>query len=252
MQASDMKNKAALVTGAADFLGRATALRLARAGAHLCLVDAASDDLEETARLAGDLGVQAVVEAVDIGARESCVTAVNHAVQRFGRLDALCNIDNVFRPSRTLTATQLDWERTLAINLSAPFYLMQAALPHLISAGGAIVNVLSPVAVGAHPLTAAYTASKAGLAQLTRSMAKEFLADNVRINAVLFGGTAMGNRAAAGVPPDLDPKLFQKSPSTRPAIPIEAVADAIAFLASDAAAGFYGSIVSLDNGISLG
>jgi NAD(P)-dependent dehydrogenase (short-subunit alcohol dehydrogenase family) len=252
MQASDMKNKAVLVTGAADYLGRATAIRLAQAGANVCLVDDANENLEETAQLARNLGVQAFIEVVDIGTREACIAVVSRAAQRFGRLDALCNIDNVFRPSRSVTATQLDWERTLAINLSAPFYLIQAALPHLIEVGGSVVNVLSPVAVGAHPLTAAYTASKAGLAQLTKSLAKEFVADNVRINAVLFGGTAMGRRATAGVPADLDPKLFQKSPTTRPAIPIEAVADAIAFLASDAAAGFHGSIVSLDNGISLG
>jgi NAD(P)-dependent dehydrogenase (short-subunit alcohol dehydrogenase family) len=252
VQAGNMDTKAALITGAADYLGRATAIRLAQAGANMCLVDGPGDGLEETASLARELGVQALTIPVDIGTREACVAAVADAVERFGRLDVLCNIDNVFRPSRSLSATQLDWERTLAINLSAPFYLIQAALPHLIKVGGAVINVLSPVAVSVHPLTAAYTASKAGLAQLTRSLAKEFISDNVRINAVLFGGAPMGRRASAGIPADLDPKLFQKSPSARSPIAIESVADAIAFLASDAAAGFHGSVVSLDNGISLG
>jgi NAD(P)-dependent dehydrogenase (short-subunit alcohol dehydrogenase family) len=247
-----MNTKVALITGAADYLGRATALRLAQAGANVCLVDPASQELEETAGMARNLGVQALTIAVDIGTREGCVAAVDHAVRQFGRLDALCNIDNVFRPSSSLSATQVDWERTLAINLSAPFYLMQAALPHLIKASGAVVSVLSPVAVSVHPLTAAYTASKAGLAQLTRLLAKEFIAEKVRINAVLFGGAAMGKRATSGIPADLDPKLFQKSPVARSPVEVDSVADAIAFLASDAAAGFHGSIVSLDNGISLG
>jgi NAD(P)-dependent dehydrogenase (short-subunit alcohol dehydrogenase family) len=129
---------------------------------------------------------------------------------------------------------------------------MQAALPHLISAGGAVVSVLSPVAVLAHPYTAAYTASKAGLAQMTKALAAEFFGENVRINAVAFGGANMGKRAAAGLSPDLDPRLFQKFSSVRSRIELNEIADVIAFLVSDAARGFHGSCVTIDNGISLG
>ena len=252
MKPSDMSGKAGIVTAAGFYLGRATALSLARAGADVCLIDTNQEGVEETAAMVRKLGRRAHVVDMDIGERQSCIDAVEEAIEAFGRLDALCNVANVFRPSHSTKTPQDDWERTIAINLSAPFYLIQAALPHLLKTEGAAVSVLSCVAVLAHPYTAAYTASKAGLAQLTKSLALEFIGDKVRINSVSFGGAALSPTSAATFPEDLDPKLFQKFSTVRPRIEVEEVAEVIAFMVSDAARGFHGTCVTLDNGVSLG
>jgi NAD(P)-dependent dehydrogenase (short-subunit alcohol dehydrogenase family) len=252
MQASEMKGKAAMVTGAAEYLGRATALRLAKAGADVCLVDTDLSGLEETARTVRGLGVKAEIQAAAITARRSCFDVVERAVDAFGRLDAVCNVANAFRPSRSIEASQDDWELSLAINLSAPFYLTQAALPQLLKTEGAVVTVISGVAVLAEPYTAAYTASKAGVTQMMKSLAKEFIGEKVRINLVSFGGAAMNPAAKQSIPSNLDPKLFQRFSPVRPRIEIEKVADVVAFLVSDAASGFHGTCVTLDNGVSLG
>src|SRR5580658_8093730 len=113
MQPGNMQGKVALVTGASDFVGRATALRLARAGASICLVDGLSDELEDAAAAVRSMGAEANVFAADIAQRESCIEAVNTAVAAFGKLDALCNVATIFRPSRSINATQSDWERSL-------------------------------------------------------------------------------------------------------------------------------------------
>lgn len=252
MQPSDMTGKVSLVTAAAEYLGQATALRLARAGADVCIVDTALDRLNDTAEAVRALGVRALPIAADLAERASCFEAVEKAAQTFGRLDALCNVANVFSPSPSLETAQQDWERTIAINLSAPFYLTQAALPHLLKSEGAVVSVLSCVTALANPYVAAYTASKAGLAQMMKSLAKEFIDEKVRINTVSFGGAALSPTSAANFPANMDPKVFHRFSSVRPRLVVEKVAEIIAFMVSDAASGFHGSCVTIDNGVSLG
>jgi NAD(P)-dependent dehydrogenase (short-subunit alcohol dehydrogenase family) len=153
--ASDMSGKAALVTGAAGGLGRATALRLARAGADVCLVDIDPAGLDEAAREIAALGVRALARPADLSVRETCPAAVAAAVEAFGRLDALCNVAAVYMPRHTTEMSPADFEKILAVNLSAPFYLIQAAIPHLLEADGAIVNVTSCAAHTAQAYMAA-------------------------------------------------------------------------------------------------
>lgn len=142
--AIDMAGKAALVTGAASGLGRATALRLGEAGADLCLVDVNAGGLEETAGLlpAGNV----LLHTANLADPDACKGAVAAAVERFGRLDALCNVAGIFKFSHAHEMTRADYERTIAINLSAPFFLSQAAIPHLLEVNGAIVNCASSAA----------------------------------------------------------------------------------------------------------
>jgi NAD(P)-dependent dehydrogenase (short-subunit alcohol dehydrogenase family) len=169
MRASDMSGKAALVTGASGDLGKAIARALAGAGASVCLVDPDGVSLEA---LAAELGGNAPIHATEVRGQENCRAAVAAAVAAFGRLDALINVANVFAPAQSGEMAEADWEATLAVNLSAPFYLFQAALPHLLAANGAMVSVGSCAAFMASPFTAAYTASKAGLAQMTKALAR--------------------------------------------------------------------------------
>jgi NAD(P)-dependent dehydrogenase (short-subunit alcohol dehydrogenase family) len=247
MRASDMTGKAALVTGATGDLGAAIARELACAGASVCLVDPDSHALDA---LAADLGGMVAIHATEVRGRANCRAAVDTAVAAFGRLDALVNVANVFAPAQSGEMAEADWEATLAVNLSAPFFLFQAALPHLLAANGAMVSVGSCAAFMASPFTAAYTASKAGLAQMTRALAKEFIEQPVRINYLAPGSKSVSSGNAAKIPDNVDMRRVQKL--SRDLIEVTEVAKVAAFLASDASAGFHGACITMDNGLSLG
>jgi NAD(P)-dependent dehydrogenase (short-subunit alcohol dehydrogenase family) len=249
---SDMKGKAALVTGAAAGLGRATALILARAGADCCLVDVNAAGLDETAAAVRALGVKALVQAADLSAMDACRPAVEAAVTAFGRLDALCNVAGVFIPAHTTEMSAADFEKTLAVNLSAPFFLMQAAIPHLLEANGAIVNVTSCAAFNGQAYTAAYCATKAGLTHMTKALAMEYMHKPIRINAVAPGGmmTALAGNMLKLQDPDVS--LLMRYAPLRGVVEIDDVAEMVAFLASDAARGYHGACISVDQGITAG
>src|ERR1700737_2247796 len=131
-KASDMKGRAAWVTGAASGLGRATAFALGRAGADVCAVDVNAAGLEETGAQLRALGVRALVHATDLSMRDNCVGAVAAAVAQFGRLDALCNVAGIIVMCNAHEMRAVDYEKTISVNLSAPFYLMQAGFPTLL------------------------------------------------------------------------------------------------------------------------
>lgn len=249
---ADMKDKAALITGAASGLGRATALALAKAGANLCLVDLNAEGLSETAAQVSALGVRAHVHQTDLSKTDNCKAAIAAAVDAFGRLDALCNVAGVIKLSHTPDMPAADWELTLAVNLSAPFFLSQAAIPHLLVANGAIVNVTSSAAFIGEAYLAAYCATKAGLTHMTKALAMEYMNKPIRINTVAPGGmmTSMGN--SLQMPEGIDFELLGRFKPLRGMVEVDDVADMIAFLASDAACGYHGACISIDHGITAG
>lgn len=252
MQPSDMKGKVALVTGAARGLGRATALRLARAGADLALVDRDEAPLAETALLAEAQGVRALALPLDLAEGSHCSLAVARTLETFGRLDALCNVAAVLGAGRTEELDDETIDRVLAVNLAAPLKLIRSAMPHLIRAGGAVVNVTSCAAFQGQAYLAAYSAAKAGLTHLTRSLAMEYIKTPVRINAVAPGGMRTALAAGFAELRDPDPELLGRIQPLRGVVEVEAVAEVVAFLASDAARGFHGACINLDNGVTAG
>jgi meso-butanediol dehydrogenase / (S,S)-butanediol dehydrogenase / diacetyl reductase len=247
-----MTGKAAVVTGAAAGLGRASALRLARAGADVCLVDIDAGGLETAGNEVRSLGVQAVTYPADLGRPDNCRESVAAAVRAFGRLDALCNVAAVFTPCHAAGMSTADWDRTLAVNLSAPFHLIQAAIPHLLVTRGAVVNVTSCAAHIGQAYTAAYCATKAGLTHLTKALAMEYMHKSIRFNAVAPGGMMTALAAGFRNLQDADPSLLKRYSPLRGLVEIEDVAEMVAFLASDAARGYHGACISVDNGITAG
>jgi NAD(P)-dependent dehydrogenase (short-subunit alcohol dehydrogenase family) len=250
--ASNMDGKAALVTGAASGLGRATALALARAGADVCIVDVNEGGLHDTATQLRALGRKALIHAADLSRHANCHAAVDAAINSFGRLDALCNVAGIIVMCNAHEMSPADWERTLAVNLSAPFYLSQAAIPHLLKVSGAIVNVTSSAAFVGEAYAAAYCASKAGLTHMTKAMAMEYTHKPIRINAVAPGGMATNIAANLKMPPDVDYALIKRYSGLRGLVEVNDVAEMIAFLASDAARGYHGACISIDRGITAG
>lgn len=252
MKASDMKGKAALVTGAASGLGKGAALALARAGADVCLIDLNAGGLEETAAAVRALGVKAHVHAADLSKADACREAVAAATKAFGRLDALCNIAGIIVFANAHEMAQADWEKTISVNLSAPFYLIQAAIPHLLEANGAVVNVTSSGGIVGEAYLGAYCAAKAGLAHLTKALAMEYVNKPIRFNAVAPGGMMTNIGANLKMPADVNYDLIKRYSGLRGLVEVDDVAELIAFLASDAARGYHGSIISIDKGITAG
>jgi len=248
-----MQGKAALVTGAASGLGRATAIVLARAGADVCLVDVNPAGLQDTAREVEALGVRCAVQSADLAVAENCGAVVAAAVAAFGKLNALCNVAGVIYFNHSTAMPRADWDKTLAVNLSAPFFLSQAAIPHLLEQDGAIVNVSSSATHIGEAYAAAYCASKAGLTHLTKAMAMEYMHKPIRINAIAPGGMITNIVASmSNLPQDLDFSLMARFKPLRGTVEVDDVAQLIAFLASDAARGYHGACIAIDKGITAG
>ena len=252
MQISNMKGKAALVTGAASGLGRATAIKLAGAGANVCLVDLNATGLQETAGMLAASGVDALVHACDLSEPDNCAGAVAAAVARFGRLDALCNIAGIIFLANSHEMPAEQWHKTLAGNLPPPFFLSRAAIPHLLAANGAILKVTSSTAFIGEAYAAAYCATKAGLVNLTKAMAMEYMKQPIRINAVAPGGMITNIAVNFRPPEGCDIELLKRYAGLRGVVEVDDVADLVAYLACDAARGYHGACLSIDAGITAG
>lgn len=246
---TDMTGKAALITGAASGLGRETALKLAAAGASVCIVDVNADGLAETAgMIPGDV----LVEVANLADPAACKAVVEAAVARFGRLDALCNVAGLIYLANSPDMPLDQYQRTIDVNLNAPFHLSKAAIPHLLESGGAIVNVASSAAFIGEAYAAAYCASKWGILGMTKAMAMEFSKKNIRINAVAPGGM-MTNIAANFVPPEgCDFELIKRFSGLRGTVEVSDVADMILLLSSPAGRGYHGACINIDAGITAG
>ncbi len=249
---SDMTGKAALVTGAGGGIGQGTAIALAQAGADVSIVDVKADGLAETARQIEALGRAAHVQIIDLIEPENCRAAVEAAVAQFGRLDALCNVAGVLKLAHAHEMPADDWNMVLAVNLSAPFFLCQAAIPHLLKVDGAIVNVSSLAAHIGEAYSAAYCASKGGLSQLTKALAMEYMHTGIRINAISPGGLATPIGASFVPPEGADMSLLGRIRPLRGLIEVADMANMIAYLASPAAVGFHGADINMDRGITAG
>jgi NAD(P)-dependent dehydrogenase (short-subunit alcohol dehydrogenase family) len=250
--ASNMTDETALVTGAASGLGRATALALARAGANVCIVDVNAAGLEETAQQVRAIGRTALVHTTDLSVAENCEAAVAGALASFGCLDALCNVAGMIIFTNSTQMAAKDWDKTLAVNLSAPFHLSKAAIPHLLERDGAIVNVTSSAAFIGEAYAAAYCATKAGLNAMTKAMAMEYMHQPIRINAIAPGGMKTNIAANLRMPQGADLGLIKRFSGMRGLVEVDDVAEMIAYLASDAGRGFHGTCVTMDRGITAG
>lgn len=241
-----------MVTGAASGLGRAVALKLARQGIDLYLVDIDRDGLALTVGESVGHGVKAIGHAADLSVPDDCALAIDAAVAAFGRLDILCNVAAVMFAGHSTQMPVDAFQRTLAVNLAAPFHTMQAAIPHLLETGGAIVNVASAMGITAQAYNAAYCATKAGLIQMTKALAMEFMHSPIRINAVAPGGMMTPLIRCMLTLEDTDPSLLARTSPLRGVLEPDEIADTVVFLASDAARGYHGSCLVIDNGMCAG
>jgi NAD(P)-dependent dehydrogenase (short-subunit alcohol dehydrogenase family) len=249
MNGTDFSGKSVLVTGAASGLGKATALAFAEAHAAICMVDLNEVGLKTTLGEVEAKGARGTIFTADISDPANCPKAVAAAVTAFGRLDALCNVAGIVEFAHFKDITPERWNRMLAVNLTGPVFLCQAAIPHLIESHGAIVNVSSAAAFRGQPYVIHYNASKAALVSLTKSLATEYVKQPIRINAVAPGSMITG-MVNTKVPPDVDPQLMGKLGAIRPPAQPEEMTDLILYLASDRASAVHGATFSIDCGMT--
>ena len=240
--------KVAFVTGAAAGIGRATALRLAREGASVFIVDVAAEGLEETAKLCEEAGAKVVFSRCDVTNEEEIRANVAACIERFGRLDTLCNIAGILLLDHFENITPDQFRRVLEVNLIGTFVLSQVALPHLIESKGSIVNTSSTSALAGMPYGAAYGTSKGGVSALTRSLAVEFGGRGVRCNAVNPGSILTAMAGPDVIPGDADMRLVARATPLDRARGPEVVAAAIAMLASEDGIHINGEEIRVDGG----
>jgi meso-butanediol dehydrogenase / (S,S)-butanediol dehydrogenase / diacetyl reductase len=245
---SALNGKVALITGTSAGLGAATARLFAERGASVFGI---ARDAARMAEVFADVpGGQCA--SVDITSPVACKQAVADCVTAFGRLDVLVNVAGFHQMRHTPTMSDEDWEHDLAVNLNGPFYLCRAALPHLLEAGGNIVNVASIAGVEGEVYSAGYCAAKHGLVGLTRALAVEFTKDTLRVNVVCPGGMPTAQATEFQAPENADWDLIMRIASPRGFMETADVAKAIAFLASDDAAAIHGAVYRVDNGKGAG
>ena len=246
--AGRVKDKVTLITGGGSGIGRATALLFAKEGAKLVLADYNVDGGERTLRAIKEAGGNGIFQAADVSNPNEVEALVNKVVETYGRLDCAFNnagIEGEFSPTDECTIE--NWQRVIDINLSGVFYCMKYEIPQMLkSGGGSIVNTSSVAGLAGIANTSAYTASKHGVAGLTKSAALEFANKGIRVNAVCPGFIRTPMVARVLDRGSFDEKaVIQAHPINRLGIP-EEIAEAVLWLASDASSFVTGLPMAVD------
>jgi NAD(P)-dependent dehydrogenase (short-subunit alcohol dehydrogenase family) len=246
-----LRDKICIITGGASGIGKAACVMFAREGATVIVADKSLKPAAEVASLAGNGAVAMEMDAAD---SKSVQRTTRQTVERFGRIDVLVNNAGYGIPGNVVQTDEDDWDRLMAVNVNGVFFGCKYAIPVMQrQGGGAIVNTASIVATVGIRDRAAYCASKGAVAALTRAMALDHVADNIRINAIAPGTIdspyfqdmfAKSPRAA-----ELRRELEARQAMNRLGKP-EEIAAGMLFLASDEASFMTGSILTIDGGMT--
>lgn len=258
---SEFNGKVVIVTGGAQGIGRGISLAFAEQGANVLCADVAEAAGKAIEAESGSLAGQIVFQQGDVSESEACREIVQAAVDRWGRVDVLCNNAGIqpastYRPAHELPEEA--WDRIIDVNLKSVFLMCKNVLPHMMQQGGGVViNTASVQGLQSAPGVSAYAASKGGILSLTRNLALDYAAHNIRVLAVnpgtvdtpLVAAAAEAELAAGGVSEaEMRTAWAQAHPLGRIGQPRD-IADVVLFLASDKASFMTGSYVNVDGGM---
>lgn len=245
-------DKVAFITGAASGIGRETAIRFAQEGARLILCDIDNTGLQKTTEDCLVYGGEALAQYCDVSDYESCHAAIEACIANHGQLDIVCNIAGIAKLQHFTDISPAQWQKMLGINLSSVFYLSQLAMPHLIKTKGNIVNMASSAGLVGQAYTSAYCATKAAVVNLSKSLAIEYSAQSVRVNAICPGNVTTPLSTNMSFPDNLDKRLLSKMFPLLSAAQAHEIAAAVAYLASDEARFITGAALPIDGGQTAG
>jgi NAD(P)-dependent dehydrogenase (short-subunit alcohol dehydrogenase family) len=250
VRAFELSGKKALVTGASRGIGRAIALAYAEAGADVALVSRSADSLAQVAKEIDDLGRRAVVIPADLTDREAAARSVEQAIDALGHLDIVVNNaggSNFMVPFADLRLA--GWDKLMRLNLDTAMAICHAVAPHLLERGaGSVINVASVAALGA-PMLAPYAAAKGAVVALTKSLAVEWAARGVRVNALCPGWTATDMNRDLWGNEEISGAMMATVPMGRWGTAEEMAPPAV-FLASPASAYMTGQVLFIDGGVT--
>jgi 3-oxoacyl-[acyl-carrier protein] reductase len=245
--AAGLADRVALVTGAAQGIGLSIARQLAACGAIVVLGDV---DADKTQAAAKSVGGRALGVGMNVTRGAEVSAAIERVMAEFGRLDILVNNAGITRDGLLIRMKEEDWDRVLDVNLKGTFHCTKAALGVMVKQRrGRVISIASIVGVMGNAGQANYAASKAAIIGLTKSIAREYANRGITANAVAPGfiKTAMTDQ----LPEDVQTKLREQIPLGRLGAP-EDIAQAVAFLASDAAAYVTGQVLHVNGGMWMG
>ena len=250
------KNKVVVVTGASRGIGQAIAVGFGREGAQV--VGVARSDLTETGQEVKAAGGSFVAVNADLssGTQAEAKSLVAQILTQTGRIDALVNNAGIIRRAPAVDFSEADWNEVLCVNLTAPFFLMQAVTKWWLDAGRAkaaadarlkLINIASLLSFQGGILVPAYTASKHGIAGVTKALANEWAKERINVNAIAPGYIATDNTAAIRADVQRNQSILERIPENRWGQP-EDIAGACVFLATAEANYLNGVILNVDGG----
>jgi 2-deoxy-D-gluconate 3-dehydrogenase len=242
----DHSGRVAVVTGANTGIGQGLAVALAQAGADVALVGRTPAD--ETAVSVRALGRRAAIVGADLSTIAPVQDVVERTVGELGSLDILVNNAGMIRRADALDFSEEDWDAVIDTNLKSVFFLCQAAARHMVAKGkGKIINIASMLSFQGGIRVPSYTASKSGVAGLTKLLANEWASKGVNVNAIAPGYIATNNTAALQADEVRNRQILERIPVGRWGQPSD-LAGAVVFLASDASDYVQGHVLAVDGG----
>lgn len=247
---SRFQDKVVLITGAASGIGRASAERIASEGGTIACVDLNAESLQETVNSIRQAGGHADAFICDITDEQAVNNTVAAVIEKYGKLNALCNVAGILRFDHTHELDMTDFERVMQVNCYGVVMMCKSAIPHLLKSKGFIVNMASSAALGAHAWTTAYSASKGAVLALTKAIANEYSLQGLNCNAICPGGIATPMVSNTKLPENIDMRILSKAalPNHYFAPPSD-VASAVAFLACEDANFINGDHIRVDGGL---
>ncbi|MFT4089944.1 MAG: 2-dehydro-3-deoxy-D-gluconate 5-dehydrogenase KduD [Asticcacaulis sp.] len=242
----DLSGKVAIVTGGNKGLGQGIALALAEAGANIAVVSTRSET--ETVEKVTALGRKAIHIAADLTSTEPVARIIETTLKELGGVHILVNNAGMIRRNDSVDFTEADWDAVIDLNLKSVFFLSQAVGKHFIAQGsGKIINIASMLSFQGGIRVPSYTASKSGLAGITKLLANEWAAKGVNINAIAPGYMATDNTAALQADEARNKAILDRIPAARWGEPSD-MGGAAVFLASSASDYVNGAIIPVDGG----
>lgn len=247
-----LKDKVAIITGAASGIGKATAKLFAEHGAKVVVADIDEDGGNQTVTDIQDAGNEAIFIQTDVTIKADTDQMVAQTLKNYGKLDTLLNSAGIAMRLPVAELPEEDWHRCLDVNLNGVFLCAKAAIPAMQkNGGGSIINMSSIYGIVGADVRAAYVASKGAVTNLTRGMALDYAEDNIRVNCICPGFVETPLVAGVIKTPDEYQKLANKHPMRRLGQP-EEIAYGALYLASDESAFVTGIALPIDGGYTAG